>query len=317
MTSAICTLFEGDYHLGLAALANSLHAHGYRGVIWAGTRGALPAWATPSKKTSDWDEFSAAPELTIRFIQLTTKAHLTNYKPEFLLDLMERLCPEASQLFYFDPDIVVKCRWSFFEEWAGYGIALVEDVNSPMPEHHPRRAAWKKYLAACGRQLRRETPFYVNGGFTGISRNDIPFLRDWKDAMSLIATEIGGLEHSMFSFANGRPDLQSPAYPYSKTDQDALNIAVMISAVQVSIMGAEGMDFRPGGWTMSHALGPEKPWRKRYIRDALRGLAPSMTDREFWQHAEKPIAFLPDKIVSSRRRALKLAVAINRFIRRS
>jgi hypothetical protein len=30
-------------------------------------------------------------------------------------------------LSYFDPDITIKCRWSFFEEWVQNGLALVED----------------------------------------------------------------------------------------------------------------------------------------------------------------------------------------------
>lgn len=33
-------------------------------------------------------------------------------------------------------------RWSFFEEWADYWVALNEDVISPIPEAHPCRAAW-------------------------------------------------------------------------------------------------------------------------------------------------------------------------------
>jgi hypothetical protein len=42
---------------------------------------------------------------------------------------------------------------------------------------------------------------------------------------------------------------------------------------------SEGMDFRPGGWTMSHALGMEKPWRKKFIRAAFGGRPPSFADR--------------------------------------
>ena len=43
-STGICTLFEGDYHLGLAAFLNSLMRAGYAGTVWAGYRGALPPW---------------------------------------------------------------------------------------------------------------------------------------------------------------------------------------------------------------------------------------------------------------------------------
>ena len=317
MNSSICTLVEGDYHLGLGALANSLYLHGFRGTIWAGFRGSLPPWAVGVVAHDGWQEFAAAPDLAIRFVPLTTPAHLTNYKPQFMLDLWSRFAPEDEQLFYFDPDIVAKCRWSFFAEWAGYGVALVEDVNSPMPESHPRKAAWKSCLQKRGITLRRETSLYVNGGFVGLRRSDIGFLRQWQGAMDLVAQEIGGLEHSMFSFAQGRPELESPSSPFSKTDQDALNIALMTATEPLSIMGSEGMDFKPGGWTMAHALGPEKPWRKHYIRDAFKGASPSSADREFWRHARAPIAFLPSGITTRRQRALLVATVLSRFIRRN
>ncbi len=318
MTSTLCTLVEGDYHLGLAALANSLHHHGFRGVIWVGIRGALPPWAAieaPSAATR-WASSKPAPDLELRFVAVETTSHFTNYKPEFLLHVWENLCPEADRLFYFDPDIVVRCRWSFFEEWADYGVALVEDVNSPLPESHPRRAAWKLDLAARAIAVTRETRSYVNGGFVGLRRADLGFLRAWITAMRLVGDAIGGLDKSMFSFGAGGTDKTHAAYPYSKTDQDALNIALMTAPEPVSIMGREGMDFAPGGWTMSHALGPDKPWRKRYVKNAFAGDTPSLTDREFWQHATTPIAAFTAAEAASRRRALRIAILITRFFRK-
>lgn len=316
MTSCICTLVEGDFHLGLGVLTNSLIHHGFHGTIWVGYRGALPPWAATAKDSGRWHEFAAGNDTVLRFVPMTTHAHLTNHKPEFLLQVWEQLEPEADHLFYFDPDIVIKCAWSFFEEWAGYGAALVEDVNSPMPETHPRRGAWMRALARRGQSVRRETSFYVNGGFLGLHRNHRGFLETWRRAMTLVGQEIGGLEHSMFSFgANGSP-MQQPSYPYNKTDQDALNIAVMTSTEPVSLMGGEGMDFHPGGWTMSHALGPEKPWRKKYVRAALAGRPPSAADRAFWGHASSPLPIFTPSTAAWRRRSLAVAGAIGRLYRR-
>lgn len=317
MASCICTLLEGDFHLGLGVLTNSLIHHGFHGTVWVGYRGSLPPWAAPMKDGGRWHEFAVKDGTVIRFVPVTTKAHLTNYKPEFLLRVWEELDPSAEFLFYFDPDIVVRAEWSFFEEWAGYGAAMVEDVNSPMPESHPRRCAWTRALARRGQAVRRETSFYVNGGFIGLHVKHRDFLRAWHSAMTLVGEEIGGLEKSMFSFGAQASPMQSPSYPYNKTDQDALNIAIMTSAEPVSLMGGEGMDFRPGGWTMSHALGPEKPWRKRYVGAAIGGRPPSMADRAYWYHAAAPIKMYSALTLEWRRFGLFLASGMGRLFRRS
>jgi len=317
VTSSICTLVEGDYHLGLGVLANSLVRHGFIGVIWVGLRGPLPPWAKPNAPAGAWTEFTAAPGVVLRFVPVTTSAHLTNFKPEFIQQVWTQLDPTAARLFYFDPDIVVRARWSFFEEWTDYGVALVEDVNSPLPETHPRRGAWRRALGRQHRGVRRESAHYVNGGFVGLAGSDRGFLDEWREAMALVGTEIGGLEGSMFSFGATRPDRQSPDYAFSKTDQDALNIALMTGLQPLSVMGAEGMDFRPGGWTMSHALGPDKPWRRNYLRAALAGRAPSPADREFWRQAAGPIAIFSPLTLAVRRLALAVAVFLGRWYRRN
>jgi hypothetical protein len=91
----------------------------------------------------------------------------------------------------------------------------------------------------------------------------------------------------------------------------------MTAPEPVSIMGSEGMDFRPGGWTMSHALGMEKPWRKKFIHAAFGGRPPSFADREFWQYADGAVPVHSAGTVRWRRFTLAIGNAIGRFYRRS
>ena len=278
--AAICTLFEGSYHYGVGALVNSLYAHGFRGVVWAGYRGALPPWATPVIDSSAYSEFHVADGCLIRFVKLQTDRHLTNYKPVFLLDLWKNYCPEANALFYFDPDIVVKCAWSFFEEWVEYGVALCEDVNSPMPSTHPIRHAWRRFCEGRGVPLLREMDAYVSGGFVGLGRKSAAILDTWKMLIEALEGETGNLKQLGF---RDRP------FAFYNGDQDVLNMTIMSSSEPLSLVGKEGMDFTVGGYTMSHAAGGAKPWRKRMLASALRGIAPSLPDKAYWQNVSHPI----------------------------
>ena len=87
-----------------------------------------------------------------------------------------------------------------------------------------------------------------------------------------------------------------PFSPFSSFDQDALNITLMANKAPVSVVGPEGMDFRPGGYIMSHAIGPAKPWIGRFFWRALVGRAPSPADRAFVKYASagplKPVSDL-------------------------
>jgi hypothetical protein len=282
MSSAICTLFEGDYHYGVGALANSLYARGFRGVIYAGYRGWLPRWITAGGAVGEVTELKPAEGLTLRFVPLSTQVHLTNFKPDFMQMVWGNHCPDADALFYFDPDITIKCRWSFFEEWAEAGVALCEDVNSPMPSSHPIRHAWRQYYGAAGRPLENVLDVYVNGGFVGVTKTRQSFLEEWRQIQVEMAPAAGNLTGW---------GLQDRTFKFCFTDQDALNICLMATRLPYSLSGKDGMDLGRMGYLMSHALGAAKPWRRRYLWERVsRGFSVGAADKSYWANSAHPLA---------------------------
>lgn len=309
MNTAVCTLFEKDYHLGTGALVNSLFDYGFRGVFWAGYRGDLPPWASNVRMNGEYAELKVANDCHIRFVPLETEKHFAYYKPDFMLEILERLCPQAEAVCYFDPDITIKSAWPFFEEWIRHGIAVCEDVNHYMPDDHPVRLAWKTYAADHDLEPWRVLHRYFNSGFVGLKRSDQQFLRIWKKLIDLRARD--GADLTRFQSL-------SYEYPYMLNDQDAFNLALMIERQPLSTVGPEGMDFVPGGQIMSHAAGAgaRKPWKKSMAKSALSGVAPTMADKRYWEYAEWPIRLYPHQYVRLKKLDIKLGAAIGRFITR-
>ena len=275
VSSAVCTLFEGDFHHGLAALANSLYRSGFRGTIWAGYRGGLPPWVRDVKGKDGDQSFEAAEGLTIRFLKVETQRHFTNYKPEFMSYLRQNHATDVNIVFYFDPDIVLKAEWKFIEQWADCGVALCEDINSPMHATHPIRLRWSRFCAPHGFIVAREMDVYLNAGFVGVSQINWEFVEIWRRLLAAMESDASGLS---------KLGISDRSHLFHKPDQDALNMAAMFSSMPVSIVGREGMDFIPGGYLLSHALGTSKPWRKSFIRESLRGYPPTMADHSFMQN---------------------------------
>jgi hypothetical protein len=181
MISSVCTLFEGHYHYGVAALSNSLFKYGFRGTIYAGYRGELPHWALKGIKVKldKWDDaiiLNSIDGLKIVFLKLNTNYSLTNYKPDFMIELWEGPANDSEALFYFDSDILINKSWIHFEQWVNCGVALCEDVNSPLQEFHPRRVGWRNYFTKYNIDLQFKNSIYVNGGFIGLIKNDFSFL---------------------------------------------------------------------------------------------------------------------------------------------
>src|SRR5262249_2072818 len=96
-------------------------------------------------------------------------------------------------------------------------------------------------------------------------------------------------------------------------DQDMLNSALMATKFPISPVENSNMDFSPGGYIMSHAVGRAKPWRRRYILDALLGYPPSQAHKLYWRHVSKPIPVMSDRRRLAARLSVAVASAIGRF----
>jgi len=295
MNTSICTLFEGNYHHGLAALTNSLYKNGFRGNVYAGYRGTLPNWSKSAIrcKIGEWENSSilnVASGINIVFIPLVTEYHLTNFKPDFMLELLAGPEKDSDAIFYFDPDICTVAPWSFFEKWIDYGVALCEDVNSPLPKHHPRRSGWREYFSKYNFVLKFRGTEYVNGGFIGVARRDFSFIELWQKLQLSMADDIGGLSASSLDKSIASRGIDNiNYYMFNKTDQDALNAAIEAYDAPTSIIGKEAMTFGQGQRAMSHALGQPKPWQNNYIVSVLMGEPLDLRHKDYWHYCNQPI----------------------------
>ena len=302
----ICTLFEGDYHLGVAVLINSIVANGFRGLFWVGYRGNLPPWLDQLTKCSEG--LYQVGEAVLTFELLDAEIHFTHFKPAFMNSLIDRRIATCS-LWYFDPDITVRCSWNFYERWAKFGVCLCQDVTmGSMPSDHPLRLEWIELAHQAGwpAPVRKQERYY-NGGFLGLQIDRKVFLDTWERANELARAY--GVNHSEFQTGDR-------ANTFQFADQDALNITVMFADVPLSTIGPEGMGWINGGYTMYHSAGGSKPWRKKFLRSALAAKPPWNGDKHFLQHADGAIKpFSPAKL-RRMRRAERLGSIIGRFYHR-
>lgn len=301
---AVFALYDGDFHIGLGALVNSLHEAGFRGIVYAGYRDALPPWAAPLTPGEGFAQHDVAPGLAIRFIKVAFDGHLTNYKPRFIRTAVETFCPDVRRLYYFDVDIVVKCPWSFFQHWVACGVAVCKDINEPnMSGNHPLRGYWREMAQRLGYAC-RQYDGYFNGGFVGVAREHLPLLEIWQRLIEQLAGTGVALDGLTFGL---RP------HPATNLDQDMLNVALMASTFPLSPVENSNMDITPGGYVMAHALAGRKPWRQWYLRDALRGHPPSLAHKFFWRFVERPIRLYGPGQLRQSLWWMTVAAAIGRF----
>ncbi|MFT5252643.1 MAG: hypothetical protein ACI87N_001659 [Flavobacteriales bacterium] len=320
MSSAICTLFEGHYHYGVATLSNSLYKQGFRGTIYVGYRGTLPDWVLKGKKEAigKWKEaitLVPAEELQLIFLPLETTYNLANYKPDFMLELWQGPAKEVENFFYFDTDIIINGSWTCFEQWVDCGVALCEDVNSPLQKFHPRRVGWRNYYKKKNIDLQFKNQIYVNAGFLGLAKKDKSFLTTWIQLQENMEQAIGGLENSIFSNQSYNSTvLKMEGFQiFDKPDQDALNATIEAYSGIFSYMGKEGMGFGPGNPSMFHALASPKPWKANYLLRAIHGKPPRTVDVSYWKNTNNPILVHSNWQIAVKKISIKMAKVIGRF----
>lgn len=305
----ICTLFDGDFHFGLAAFLNSLVKAGYKGTVWAGYRGALPPWIDQLKRADGpGDGYMVTEQLRVVFVLLKTEIHLALYKPQFMLDLLADQARGCEHIWFFDSDIFLRGTWSFFLNWQRFGIAVCQDIlHHVLPEHDPLRQQWAEIATGMGMGKPRVLNQYFNSGLVGVPAAHASFLQLWQRLIE----QAGVMGMDLKLLSSGTREM-----PFHIPDQDALNVAVMYTEYPVSPVGPEIMGFRPGRPVTYHAVG-SKPWRGSLLLRALAGEAPSGAAKFYFTQVSSPIQLYSG--LSFRRKQLECAAAgfIGRFYRRA
>ena len=300
-----CTLGEGDYHHGVAALLNSLVENGFVGVFVIGWRGAMPPWldALESHPDGGW----RVGAVRVRLELLDTPWLLAHVKPSFMLDLLDRLEPQSTVVWYADPDLVIDAPWAFFERWAAQGVALCEDNCFPkLTPHHYLRRAWTAFAHEhLDLELDAAMSCGFNSGFVGTRRDDRVFLETWRrslDVLKKMGVPLDQIKHGT------RLD------PFNTPDQDMFNLAALAHPTCVSSLGPEGMGFSPGMNVMWHAADAPKPWRRNYLVDLLcHGRGVGNAHRRFWYYAGKTLRSWNVLSLFIHRLDMRLAVILSRF----
>ena len=318
MSMVICTLFEGHFHYGVAALVNSLFKNGFNGDVFIGYRGDVPSWALNAKsnETFNWagaKTFSVTPDLNCHFLPIETTIHFTNYKAQFILNIREHciIDPALSGIFYFDPDITNKCNWKFYEQWISYGVALVHEIDgNDMSPLHPKRNQWIAVSKQLGYDVKNKLNSQINGGFIGITADRFGFLQMWNDL----------IKHAVLNFNFDMTKLRQStdrSNLFTASDQDLLNLTAMCTPETISEFGPEGMDFLNGGWLMSHAVGSPKPWKKNFFIAALKGKPPSLAEKAYWLNVNGVIKCYHPIEIKFKRFSILVASFIGRFYHKS
>jgi hypothetical protein len=292
----VAVLTDGGQDPGLATLINSLVRNGFCGSLWVGRR----------KGSTFLDDLpgSVGERLTLHIVELETSRPLTYYKPDFIEMVWQMAEPETASVTYMDCDLVLGCDWAFVHAWVATGLAIVGDLPGRLVgAQHPLRHAWRSLMASLGMPVVRDVDQYFNAGFVGVPRRCRSILPRWS-ALALALEGLGGVRdgaanpHFVVGTRTGdqgldvSSDVRALMRPYFLEDQDAFNMAIMASAIPISPMGPDAMGFTATRTPIvPHAIGPDKPWSKRYMRKLIiDGEGPSFADDVWWAYSDHPIA---------------------------
>lgn len=298
--SIVVTLFEKHYHFGVASLINSLSHAGFNGLVKVGYRGDLPPWVNQLEEIRT-GEYVINKDILLSFEHLDTTMHFGYYKPYFLKETLEAY-PEATYIYYFDPDIVVNAPWSFYSSWVDMGISLCLDNSFSFVHHnHPWRNEWRKLSNS---SLHHDVDYYVNSGFIGLSRNQSTILDRWID-LTIKYQDIGG-DIYQFEKCGDRA---------FKGDQDLLNAVITVSPdLTFSVIGLEGMGFTQPAYLMSHAVSEIKPWKKNFVNFLFsNGKGPDFSEKDYLKFANSPISVYSSKEYKFKRMNMKAASILGRI----
>ncbi len=298
----IC-LYDGKYHYGVAALANSLVASGFKGIIHIGYRDLLPPWLGQLKPV-DKNTYQLEKDISIYFEHIQTDMHLAYYKPYFIKHTVDKF-PIAKKFFYFDVDIIVTAPWIFFSNWLNGEVCLCLDNSFDfVHNNHPWRKDWK-LLAKMADDFSNPITHYVNSGFIGIAKENITLIDKWINFTKLYQAT-----------GNNLKQINQEGHNSFKGDQDLLNAAITVSPdIKLSLIGKEGMGFTQPAYLMTHAVVKNKPWSINFLRILFKyGRKPTFAERNFFNHCKNPINLFSKATFSIKKANLFFATKLGRYL---
>ena len=176
LTTVACTVYEGDYHYGVGALANSLYRQGYRGELVVGWRGRLPRWVQNVDAAGIF-------QVTARLLDPLRRAGFRAARGA------AQACPDARHLRSPGSARGACCflrrrcdcpgTLGLPGAWARDAVALVIDPVFPtVATHHPWRKAWRELAEVTTGDV-RDIDDYHGSAFIGVPRRYRALIDAW------------------------------------------------------------------------------------------------------------------------------------------